>query len=159
MSPLFDKDIIVLCDTMLEARYLHDLFCKRHPALIGIICKDYIILQNQSRIIFVNRNRDLRGRTNYNLIGAKEFENLLEKYKEEHMEKIKSIIKEYFDDARCGLFYSRNCMGDRMTTIYSNERVTIDICYDYAYFEVFGLNADEQQELRKYYKELEKASI
>jgi hypothetical protein len=43
-----------------------------------------------------------------------------------------------------------------MTTIYEDENLTIDICYNWAYFEVFGLNNTEFKELEKYYDSLSK---
>ena len=42
-----------------------------------------------------------------------------------------------------------------MITIYKNESLTIDICYNYAYFEVLGLTKEEFEELEKYYGSLE----
>ena len=40
-----------------------------------------------------------------------------------------------------------------MTNIYSGNGLDIDICYGYAYFEVFGLTDDEFAELEEYYGE------
>ena len=81
-----------------------------------------------------------------------------EYYKEECMstnvEIAKRIIEENIEDAKCGLFFSRNIMGDRMTNIYDDENISIDICYGYMYFEVFGLTREEQEELEKYYIKL-----
>lgn len=72
-----------------------------------------------------------------------------------NLEKAKEVIKEYYRDGDCGIFDSRNIVGDRMTTIYVGEGLTIDICYGYSYFEVFGLNEFEFEELVKYYNSLE----
>jgi len=66
----------------------------------------------------------------------------------------KKIIKTYYNYGDCGLFDTRNIVGDAMTTIYDNEGLTIDICYNWAYFEVFGLNHAEFEELAKYYNSL-----
>ena len=41
-----------------------------------------------------------------------------------------------------------------MDTIYEDEELTIDICYGYMYFEVFGLSDEEFEELEKYYYSL-----
>ena len=70
------------------------------------------------------------------------------------VEKVKEVIKEHIDYARCGIFDCRNYIGDSMTTIYENDDVQVDICYYWAYFEVFGLNDDEFKEVEKYYDTL-----
>lgn len=72
------------------------------------------------------------------------------------LEKAKEIVKKYYNDAECGIFDSRNILGDDMITIYKDEGLKIDICYNYAYFEVFGLTSKEFKELEKYYDSLEK---
>ena len=72
------------------------------------------------------------------------------------LEKAKEVIKEYYDEARCGIFDSRNLVGDSMTNIYDEDGLCIDICYDYAYFEVFGLSTKEFVELENYYESLER---
>lgn len=64
-------------------------------------------------------------------------------------------MKENYKDADCGIFDSRNLVGGRMTTIYADGDLIIDICYGYSYFEVFGLSEKEFEELRKYYNSLE----
>lgn len=70
------------------------------------------------------------------------------------LEKAKEIIKENIEDARHGIFDSRNFVGDPMSNIYNEDGLTIDICYHYEYFEVFGLNAGEFNKLRDYYEKL-----
>ena len=71
------------------------------------------------------------------------------------LERAKEIIKEYYDMANCGIFDTRNIFGDRMTTIYEDDELVVDICYGYSYFEVFGLSDEEFNELEKYYSSLE----
>lgn len=73
-----------------------------------------------------------------------------------NFEKAKEIIQEHFSDGDCGIFNSRNIMGDRMTTLYCEDGLQVDICYYWAYFEVFGLEQDEWLALKRFYKELEK---
>lgn len=68
----------------------------------------------------------------------------------------KKIIEQNYEYADCGIFNTRNIVGDTMTTIYSDDELTIDICYDYSYFEVFGLSDDEFNELERFYYTLEK---
>ena len=70
------------------------------------------------------------------------------------LEIAKLVIKEYFDKADAGLFNTRNMADDRMINIYCGERLKIDICYDWGYFEVFGLTSEEFKELLKYYEGL-----
>ena len=65
----------------------------------------------------------------------------------------KEIIKNHIEDARCGIFNTRNIVGDYMETLYCEDGLQIDICYGYAYFEVFGLG-DEFKELKDYYRSL-----
>lgn len=71
------------------------------------------------------------------------------------MDKVKEIIKKYYEDGDCGLFFSRNLIGDPMITIYSDDRITVDICFKYHYFEVFGLTCNEQKELKEFYNNLQ----
>lgn len=70
------------------------------------------------------------------------------------LEKAKQIIRENLYDAKYGIFDSRNILGDPMTNIYNENGLIIDVCYYYAYFEVFGLTDEEFKELEKYYNKL-----
>lgn len=72
------------------------------------------------------------------------------------LETAKRIVKENYSVANCGIFDSRNLIGDVMTTIYEGDGLTIDICYNYAYFEVFGLSDADFKELVMYYDSLGK---
>ena len=72
-----------------------------------------------------------------------------------NLEIAKKIIEENIADADCGLFNSRNLVGDSMITVYHKDGLTIDICYHWAYFEVFGLSADEFKELEAFYEGLQ----
>lgn len=67
------------------------------------------------------------------------------------LEIAKSVIKEHIQEADCGIFNSRNVVHDRMDTLYDDYGLKIDICYGYAYFEVFGLSDEDFVELRKFY--------
>ena len=68
-----------------------------------------------------------------------------------NLKAIKKIIKENIEDANCGLFNTKNIIGDQMFTLYEKDGVTIDICYRYSYFEILGLNEHEFREILKYY--------
>ena len=72
-----------------------------------------------------------------------------------NLEKAKEIIKEHYKDADCGIFNTRNWAGDVMTTIYDKDGLIVDICYNWSYYEVFGLSNDDFLELSKYYYSLE----
>lgn len=68
------------------------------------------------------------------------------------LEKAKKIIKDYIDDARYGIFNCSNLAGDRMTTLYEDDELIIKICYNWGYFEVFGLTYEEFEKLEDYYE-------
>ena len=67
------------------------------------------------------------------------------------VERVKKIIKDNYENAQCGCFFTPNWVGDPMVTVYEDEEVTVDICYPYMYFEVFGLNDEEIREVLAYY--------
>jgi len=66
----------------------------------------------------------------------------------------KKIIEEQYEYYRCGIFNSRNTVGDHMYTIYDENGLSIDVCDDYMYFEVFGLSQKEFNELKNFYTKL-----
>ena len=70
------------------------------------------------------------------------------------LDKAKEVIKKHINSAECGIFDCRNWAGDPMVNIYRDAELSIDICYGYAYYEVFGLNDLEFEQLEKYYYEL-----
>ena len=70
------------------------------------------------------------------------------------IDKVKNVIKNRYIEAECGLFFTRNWAGDPMSTILEEDGVTIDICYNYQYFEVFGLTEEEENELIAFYNSL-----
>lgn len=67
------------------------------------------------------------------------------------LEKVKDLIKENIDCGDLGLYRTRNVVGDVMSNIYKGEYITLDICYGYSYFEVFGLTEVEWEDLQKFY--------
>lgn len=64
---------------------------------------------------------------------------------------VKNIIKENIEDATCGIYFTRNLVGDRMATLLNGDQIKIDICYEHQYFEVFGLTDREQKEIKEFY--------
>ena len=71
------------------------------------------------------------------------------------LEIAKEIIKSDYHQASCGIFNCRNWVGDPMTNIYNDGELSIDICYHYAYFEVFGLSDEDFEELERFYNNLD----
>ena len=70
------------------------------------------------------------------------------------IDKVKDIIRDNYINARHGLFFVLNWVGDPMSTLWKGDGVTIDICYNEEYFEVFGLTEEEEKELLAFYKSL-----
>ena len=70
----------------------------------------------------------------------------------------KDIIKEWYHQADCGLFFCRGMFGDSVCPLYDNRDIdlTIFICFYWAYFVVIGLTSEEETELKKYYESLRK---
>lgn len=73
-----------------------------------------------------------------------------------NLEKAKEVVKAYYRYAQCGIFDSQNIVGDETRTIYEGKGLTIDICFSWSYFEVFGLSGAEFEELKKYYNSLKR---
>ena len=70
------------------------------------------------------------------------------------LDKAKMVIKEHIESAMCGIFNTRNMACDDMVTIYNEGILTVDICYEHKYFEVFGLSMSEFQQLKDFYETL-----
>lgn len=70
------------------------------------------------------------------------------------LETAKAIIADLYQLADCGIFSSRNLVGDQMFTVYDEDGLTIDICYYYSYFEVFGLSDEDFAKLKEFYDSL-----
>ena len=67
-------------------------------------------------------------------------------------QKVKDTIREYIDEARCGLFFTRNTVGDYTENIYIGKVFTVEICKRHDYFEVFGCTRKEEDMLTEYSK-------
>lgn len=72
--------------------------------------------------------------------------------RQESYEKVKTLIREKAKEYCCGLYFTRNIVGDLMDTIYTDSYFTVDVCGIYSYFEVFGCDAEEQEELSVIYE-------
>lgn len=76
--------------------------------------------------------------------------------RKEEIATLKKIIKLFYNpDFKGGLFNTRNIKNDRMFNIYKSNDIQLDICFDYDYFEVFGLTEEEFKDLQNYYSSLE----
>lgn len=75
--------------------------------------------------------------------------------REKEFDKVKKIIKENFSDANCGLYNTRNWTGDSMNTLFAGKYFQLDICYYWAYYEVFGTTKEEYEELEKIYNSMD----
>ena len=67
------------------------------------------------------------------------------------MSEVMGVLNSNFDGGDCGLFFTRNLVGDPMINIYDDGVVSVYICRAYGYFEVFGLTEAQQTALKKYY--------
>ena len=74
--------------------------------------------------------------------------------RKEEFKKVKEILKENIEDANCGLFFTRNIVGDSMSNLFTGKFFTVDICRYWSYYEVFGCNNKEALELKDYYKRI-----
>ena len=70
------------------------------------------------------------------------------------LDQAKKVIEENIRLAECGIFDTRNIVGDQMRNIYDCDGLVIDICDYYEYFEVFGLSQSEFNDLESFYSEL-----
>lgn len=67
------------------------------------------------------------------------------------LDKAKEVIMEEISHGNCGIYNTRNILGDSMAEIFNDGELKIDICYSWKYFEVFGLSDNEFKELKKFY--------
>lgn len=70
------------------------------------------------------------------------------------LERAKNIIKKNIYDASLGIFDCGNLAGDWMVDLNDDDDFKVKICYDYEYFEVFGLSDSEFEKLKEYYDDL-----
>lgn len=75
--------------------------------------------------------------------------------RKQELEKVKEIIRKNFCFGDCGIYNTRNIVGDFMSNIFIGKYFKVDLCFYYSYFEIFGTNENEFNELKKYYGKLE----
>ena len=73
---------------------------------------------------------------------------------ENKLDIVKRIIKANRVEANGGIYFTPNTAGDVVTTLYKDKDIDIEICYEYGYFEVLGLNETEQAEIEQFYKSM-----
>ena len=71
-----------------------------------------------------------------------------------NLEKAKEIIKENIKNARYGIFNCSDVCGNTKIVLYEDDELEILICYNWGYFEVFGLSNKDFLKLEVYYNEL-----
>lgn len=67
---------------------------------------------------------------------------------------MKKAIETHINDALCGIYFTRNFVGDRMVHLVRRFGIDIEICYEYEYFEIFGLTDHEQIIIESFYDRL-----
>ena len=79
--------------------------------------------------------------------------------KTERIKKLRIFLKNWFkendildnfctDDCnRVQTFTTRNLCGDIMETIYQENGIMVDACYDWGYLEIFGMTKDEAESM------------
>ena len=77
-----------------------------------------------------------------------------ENTRKKELEKVKKIIKDNIEDYGCGIFDTRNIVGDPMHTIFKGDYFTLDGCYFYSYYELFGTTDEEFEKIVKYYNKI-----
>ncbi len=65
------------------------------------------------------------------------------------IEKIYNIIIKMDPECRYDLFCSRSLIDDPVEVIYEENNITLQICYNYEYFEVLGLDDKQRKEFIK----------
>ncbi len=63
----------------------------------------------------------------------------------DRISKLKKFLQENCPNMQA--FNTRNLVGDPMDTIYEEDGIVVDICYDYDYIEIFGLTDEEFENL------------
>ena len=125
------KIIRIICIIWLALLYL----------ILGILTKDFAKVGTSVLFILLFL---LETENNIKLIYYKmvydtfKSEVKMNKKRLEEFTKIKELIHEYIEEASCGIFNTRNLVGDMMINLFDGEYFQLDICYNWEYFEVFG---------------------
>ena len=79
--------------------------------------------------------------------------------KEDEFKKVKELIGKLSPIANCGIFDTRNTVGDAVMEVFRGKFYKVDICPSWAYLEVFGCTRKEFKELSEYYYSLNKEEL
>lgn len=61
------------------------------------------------------------------------------------IDKLKIFLQENYPNEQA--FNTRNWIGDNMGTVYDEDGIIVDYCYEYEYIEIFGLTDVEFENL------------
>lgn len=61
------------------------------------------------------------------------------------IDKLKKFLQENYPNEQA--FNTKNVLGDSMRTVYNEDGIIVDYCYDYVYIEIFGLTDKEFENL------------
>lgn len=61
------------------------------------------------------------------------------------IDKLKIFLQENYPNEQA--FNTRNWIGDNMETVYDEDGIIVDYCYNYGYIEIFGLTDEEFEDL------------
>ena len=70
------------------------------------------------------------------------------------IDKLKIFLQENYPNEQA--FNTRNTVGDSMATVYNEDGIIVDYCYEYEYIEIFGLTDVEFENLIDDYGMLKK---
>ena len=74
--------------------------------------------------------------------------------REKEISYVKKLIRKFIKHADSGIYFCRNIVNDKTETLFVGKYIRLDICYDYHYYEVFGLTEDEEERIGAYYYSL-----
>lgn len=61
------------------------------------------------------------------------------------IDKLKIFLQKNYPNEQA--FNTRNWIGDNMETVYNEDGIMVDYCYNYGYIEIFGLTDEEFEDL------------
>ena len=64
------------------------------------------------------------------------------------IDKLKIFLQKNYPNEQA--FNTRNWIGDNMETVYNEDGIMVDYCYNYGYIEIFGLTDEEFEDLIQY---------
>jgi hypothetical protein len=74
--------------------------------------------------------------------------------RESELNAVREYLKDNLHQLDCGLFFTRNIIGDPMELTLNGKYIMMWTCWGCGYVEVFGLDSDEQSKLIDWYDQL-----